>query len=49
MLWRWIGVRTVMLVGDLGTWPTIVGTEVKEEEWWRTGEWSMDEEELRRF
>jgi len=26
----------------LGTWPAIVGTGVREEEWWRIEEWSIE-------
>jgi len=37
-----------MLVGVLGTWPIIV--EIREErERWREEEWSIKEEESRRF
>ncbi len=38
-----------MLAEDLGIWPVIVGIGGREEEWWITGEWNMEEEELRRF
>ena len=38
-----------MPVEDLGTWPTIAKIGVREEEWQRIREWSMGDEELRRF
>ena len=38
-----------MYVGDLGTWPITVEIEGREGEWQRIGEWSMEEEELRRL
>ena len=38
-----------MLVGNLGTWPDIAGTGVKEAEWRTIGEWNMAEEGLRRL
>jgi len=38
-----------MHVEVLGTWPAIVGTGVREEEWWRIGEWSMKGVELRKL
>jgi len=34
-------------VGDSGTWPTIVGIGVREEEWQKGGGWNMKEEESR--
>jgi len=37
-----------MLVGVSGTWPVIVGTGDKEEEWQKIEEWNMGEGELRR-
>ena len=37
-----------MLVGDLDTWPVIVGIG-KEREQWREEEWSMEEKESRRY
>ena len=36
-------------MGDLGIWPDIAGIGVREGEWQRIGEWSMEEEELRRL
>ena len=38
-----------MLVEGLGTWPVIVGIEVREEELQRIGEWSMEGEESRKL
>ena len=48
LLWKWIGAGTAMLVGVSGTWPVIVGTGDKEEEWQKIEEWNMGEGELRR-
>ena len=36
--WRLIEEEIVMHVGNLGTWPAIVGTEDKGAEWQRIGE-----------
>ena len=38
-----------MLVGVLGTWPVTVEIEGRKGEWRIIGEWSMEEEELRRL
>jgi len=34
-------------VGDLGTWPVIVGIRGREEEWQKGGGWNMEEGESR--
>ena len=49
LLWKWIGEGIVLLVEDLGIWPVIAGIGGREGESWITGEWNMEEEELRRF
>jgi len=38
-----------MPVGVLGTWPTIVGIEGREEEWQRGEDWNMEEEASRKI
>ena len=43
--WKWTKKGTVMLVGDLGTWPAIAGIKDREEEWQKIGEWSIEEKE----
>jgi len=45
---RWIGDETVMLVGDLGTWPVTVEIEEEGDRWIEEG-WNMGEEGSRRF
>ena len=37
MQWRWIEEGTVMPVGDLGTWPVIVGIEEEGDQWMKEG------------
>jgi len=48
MQWRWIKEGIAMLVGVLDTWPIIAGIG-EEGEQWREEEWSIEEEESRRF
>ena len=45
---RWIGDETVMLAGDLGTWPITVEIEEEGDRWIEEG-WNMEEEGSRRF
>ena len=40
MLWKWIREGIVLLAGDSGIWPVIVGIGDKEEEWQKIGEWN---------
>jgi len=48
MQWKWIKEGIAMLVGVLGIWPIIAGIK-EEREQWREEEWSIEEEESRRF
>ena len=47
--WKWIEEGIALLAGDSGIWPVIAGIGGREGELWITGEWNMEEEELRRF